>query len=71
MSKAPRWRDDDPDDYAADSAPEPKRPRIDIPRLKRKLASKPPQSRISAKLNIFGRPLDGDPDNMKEYPEEF
>lgn len=77
MAKAPRWRDDDPDDYATEEQPMPARPRIDIPRLKRKLRSKPRKARIPRKpkplpiyLNKLGRRMEGPITSMKEYPDE-
>lgn len=73
MSRAPRWPDDDPEDFAPDI----KRPRIDIPRLKRKLRSKPSEARIPRKpktppiyLNKLGRRMEGPITSMKEYPDE-
>ncbi len=68
MGKGSRWRDSD-DDYT-DDPPQKPAPRIDIPRLKRKLASKP-RPAIPPRLNQLGRAIDGDPDDMREYPEEL
>jgi hypothetical protein len=74
MSKAPRWRDSD-DDYA-DELPTPSRPLIDVPRLKRKLASKPSEARTpenpadrNEPLNKLGRPMQSGL-IWSEYPDE-
>jgi hypothetical protein len=74
MGKGPRWRDSE-DDWPDETA-QPDPPRIDIPKLKRKLASKPSEARTpenpadrNEPLNKLGRPMQSGLE-WSEYPEE-